>query len=332
MLVAADESGDFTSIQEALDKLPENNQEVVEIRIKNGIYKEKLHIQKNFVTIIGESAAETILTYDDYAKKKFRNGEKYNTFNSYSIFIGADNFCAENITFENCSGPGQVVGQAVATYVDGDRVSFKNCRFLGHQDTLFTGPLPPHPLKRGDFGGPRDSELRRYLRQYYECCYIEGDVDFIFGSATAVFNKCEIFSKNRFSDQDDNLNSQNSVHGWITAASTPEDVEFGYVFVNCKLSSDAPPKTVFLGRPWRNYAKTTFINCIMGEHIKAEGWDNWNKPESEKTTAYCEYNSTGAGASDGSRVEWSKTLSSKEAQKYEISNVLYGTDGWSPEL
>jgi len=325
MLVAADGSGDFIRIQEAIDKIPENNQEIVEIHIKNGIYKEKLHIEKNFVTLIGQSPEKTILTYEDFAQKKFPNGEKYNTFNSYSIFIGADNFFAKNITIENSSGPGEIFGQAVAAYVDGDRVSFKNCKFLGYQDTLFTGPLPPYPLERGSFGGPSDNKVRRSLRQYYEGCYIEGDVDFIFGSATAVFNKCEIFSKNPYM-------SQNSVHGWITAASTPENVEFGYVFTNCKFSSNAPPKTVFLGRPWRNYAKIAFINCNMGEHIKVQGWDNWNKPESEKTTVYCEYNSTGAGASDDSRVEWSKILSSKASERYKIYNVLSGTDGWNPEL
>lgn len=331
MIVASDGSGDFTSIQEAVGRVPEGNKEIVKIYIKNGVYKEKLHIEKNFITLIGQNAKKTILTYDDYAKKKYVNGEKYNTFNSASVFIGGDNFFAQDITFENSAGTGDVVGQAVAAYVDGDRVAFKNCRFLGNQDTLFTGPLPPHPLERGSFGGPRDSDPRRCGRQYYEGCYIEGDIDFIFGSATAVFNKCEIFSKKRSGEQSSNLNSTRDVNGWITAASTPKDVEIGYVFIDCKLNSDAPAKTVYLGRPWRNYAKTAFINCFMGEHIIADGWDNWNKTESEKTTVYCEYNSQGVGASNADRVKWSKILSSKEAQRYDILNVLAGIDGWDPE-
>jgi len=331
MIVAADGSGDFTRIQEAIDKIPLGNKQIVKIYIKNGIYKEKVHIEKNFVTLIGQSLEKTILTYDDYAKKKYVNGEKYNTFNSSSVFIGGDNFFAQDITFENSAGTGDIVGQAVAAYVDGDRVAFKNCRFLGNQDTLFTGPLPPYPLERGNFGGPRDSDSRRCGRQYYEGCYIEGDIDFIFGSATAVFNKCEIFSKKRICAQSSNLNSQKSVNGWITAASTPKDVEIGYVFIDCKLISDAPASTVYLGRPWRNYAKTAFINCFMGEHIIADGWDNWNKPESELTTVYCEYNSSGAGESNDNRVKWSKILSDKEAQRYEIFNVLESSDGWNPE-
>lgn len=320
MIVAKDGSGDFINLQDAIDSIPEGNTERTKIYIKKGIYKEKVTINKPFVTLIGESLMETILTFDDYARKLFPNGEKYNTFNSYSIFIGGDDFTAENLTFENSAGSGKIVGQALAAYIDADRVKFINCRFLGCQDTIFTGPLPPNPIERNTFGGPREGFERRMGRQYFEDCYIRGDVDFIFGSATAVFNRCEIFSNNR----------NEEVNGYITAASTPEGEKYGYVFIDCKLTSDAAPNTVYLGRPWRDYAKTVFINCWMGDHIKTEGWHNWNKPNAEINTFYAEYKSYGPGAATDKRVAWAKILSDEEAKLYSVEKVLSGKDGWTP--
>lgn len=322
IIVSKDASGQFTTIQSAIDSISENNSEKIEIYIKNGVYKEKISILKPFVTLIGEDKNQTIITYDDYAKKVFPTGELYRTFNSYSIFIEADNFTAKNITFENSAGSGEIVGQAVAVYVEGDRAKFKNCRLLGNQDTLFTGPLPPKPIEGNNFGGPMDGKERIVGRQYYEECYIEGDIDFIFGSATAVFNKCEIFSKNKSCD----------INGYVTAASTEEGKEFGYVFIDCKLTSNAKADSVYLGRPWRDYAKTAFINCYMGEHIRKEGWHSWNKPNAEKGTNYVEYNSYGPGASDTTRISWTHILTSEEAEKYKISTILCGNDNWNLEL
>lgn len=307
IIVAADGSGHFTSVQEAVDQIPDDNKERVIIYIKNGIYKEKLHINKPFVKLLGEDPEKTILTYDDAARKLLDNGEEMGTFRSYSTFIGGDDFIAENITFENSAGRGDLVGQALAIYVKGDRAVFRNCRFLGHQDTLFTGPLPGEAATVSS-------------RQYYERCTIVGDVDFIFGSATAVFNQCEIISLDRNKD----------VNGYITAASTPADKEYGYVFLDCKLTSDAAPNTVYLGRPWRPYSNVCFINCWMGEHIKAEGWHNWGKEENEKTARYYEYNSSGPGGNMEQRVSWSKILTDEEAKKYTISQILSGDDGWNP--
>ncbi|NQX66973.1 pectin methylesterase [Paenibacillus alba] len=322
MIVAADGTGDFTRIQDAIDRIPANNQEEAIIYIKKGIYREKLNIEIPNISLFGESAQETIITFDDYAKKTYGNGELYHTFNSYTVFIGANRFTADNLTFENSAGKGEVVGQAVAAYVDGDRVVFRNCRFLGNQDTLFTGPLPEVPLDRSTFGGPREGAPRLYGRHYYDRCYIEGDIDFIFGSATAVFNDCEIFSKKRDSHAD--------THGWITAASTPEGAKYGYVFLNCKLIGDAPPQSVYLGRPWRIYAKTAFIHCWMGAHIQAEGWNNWNKPESEQTSFYCEYNNSGPGYAKDKRVSWAAILTDEQAANFTVSSVLAGQDGWNP--
>lgn len=322
MLVALDGSGDFNNLQDAINSIPEANSERVVINIKNGVYKQKVNITKPFITLLGEDAEKTILTFDDAANKLFPSGEKMNTFNSYTVFIAGDDFIAENITFENAAGDGRVVGQAVAAYVDGDRAQFKNCKFIANQDTIFTGPLPPKPIDRGTFGGPREGQERRNSRQYYENCFIRGDVDFIFGSATAVFNKCEIFSNNR----------NEKVNGYVTAASTPEGNDFGYVFFDCKLISDAPAHTVYLGRPWRDFAKTAFINCYMGEHIISEGWHNWKKVQAEKLTSYVEYKSYGPGAANDKRVPWSKILTDEEVKKYNISNIFSGSDSWVPNI
>jgi pectinesterase len=321
MKVSKIEASAFKTIQEAIDVIPENNTERIIINIEKGVYKEKLCINKPFVTLLGDSEKETIITFDDNAHKVFPSGEKYGTFNSYTTIITGDNFSAENITFENSSGDGRKVGQALAVYLDADKVSFKNCRFLGCQDTIFTAPLPPSPMKGNLFGSPRDFEEKRVVRQYFENCYICGDVDFIFGSATAVFNKCEIYSNDRHEDN----------NGYITAASTPEGERYGYVFIDCKLTSDAAAETVYLGRPWRDYAKTVFINTYMGAHIKSEGWHNWNKENAERNTFYAEYNSFGPGASKEKRVKWAKLLTKEEVKEYSIENVLKGNDGWNPK-
>lgn len=325
MIVAADGSGDFRSLQEAVNTIPPGNKKNITIHIKNGVYKEKVKIDKPFIHLIGENALSTILTFDDHAKKLLPNGEPMNTFNSYTIYIGGHDFTAENLTFENSSGDGRIVGQAIAAYVDADRAAFKNCRFLGCQDTLFTGPLPKNPTPLGlnlihPTLGSGEEEYTGEVRQYYENCLIRGDIDFIFGSATAVFNNCEIFVNDR----------QERINGYITAASTSPRQPFGYVFLNCKLTGDAGPRSVYLGRPWRDYAKVAFVNCIMGEQIIPEGWHNWDKPEREKTVNFVEALSQGPGANESARVKWSKILSLEEAEKYTIANILSGTDSWDP--
>lgn len=292
-VVAKDGSGDFETVQEAIDAVPDLRAKETVVFIKNGIYKEKLILPttKTNVTFIGEDKNKTILTYDDYASKKNRFGEEMGTSGSSSFFIYGEGFTAKNITFENSSGP---VGQAVAARIDGDKVTFENCRFLGFQDTLY-----PHGENS---------------RQYYKDCYIEGTTDFIFGWSTAVFQNCEIYSKKGGS--------------YITAASTIENKPYGFVFIDCKLTGDAPENSVFLGRPWRPYAKTVFIDCFMGKHVKKEGWHNWNKPDAEKTAFYAEYNSSGPGASAKQRVNWSHQLSKSGIDNYSLEKIL---DGWNPE-
>ncbi|MEG0578879.1 MAG: pectinesterase family protein [Niameybacter sp.] len=322
MRVAKDGSGEFTTIQEAIDSIPVDNKEQVIIHIGEGIYKEKLKIEKPFISLVGADATGTLLTYDDGAHTTFENGESYGTFNSYSVYIGENDFTATHITFENAAGSGDIAGQALAVYVDADRIHFKACRFLGCQDTIFTGPLPPTPIKPGSFKGPKEDAPRVNGRQFYEHCYIEGDVDFIFGSATAMFYGCEIFSKNR----------NQEVNGYITAPSTPEGQPYGYVFEKCKLTSDCEAETVYLGRPWRDYGQTTFINCEMGAHIKREGWHNWGKASAEENARFQEYKSIGPGAQLSERVKWARILTDEEITTYSKEKVLSGEDGWYPTL
>ena len=292
-VVAEDGSGDFKTVQEAINAVPDFRKKVTTIFIKNGIYKKKLILPatKNLVKFIGESVDSTILTYDDYAAKKNIFGEDIGTSGSSSFFIFGNDFTAENITFENSSGP---VGQAVAVRIEGDRAEFVNCRFLGFQDTLY-----PHGKES---------------RQYYFNCYIEGTVDFIFGWSTTVFDSCEIFCKKD--------------GGYITAASTDKSSKYGFVFIKCNITGDAPDSSFYLGRPWRSYSNVVFLRCKLPSLIKPEGWNNWGNPENEKTAFYGEYKNTGFGYQPAKRVNWSHELNDKEADKYTIKNIF---GDWIPE-
>ncbi len=292
LVVAQDGSGDFRTVQEAINAVPDFRKKGTTIFIKSGVYKEKLTLStsKTFVTFIGEDAAKTILTYDDYASKKNRFGEEMGTTSSASFFVFGSDFTAQNITFQNSAGS---VGQAVAVRIEGDRAVFKNCRFLGFQDTLYT------------FGDRS--------RQYYKDCYIEGTVDFIFGWSTAVFENCQIFCKKE---------------GYVTAASTPQTSKYGYVFLRCHITGDAPEGSFYLGRPWRPYARTIFIECKLDKVIKPAGWDNWGKAENEKTAFYAEYKNTGPGYQPKERVNWSHQLTDAEAQEYTLANIF---GDWNPE-
>jgi len=294
-VVAQDGSGDFMTVQDAVNAVPANRSRRTTILIRKGTYKERIIIPETQTNIsfIGEGDAETILTFDNYSSKKNILGENFGTFGSSSLFIYANGFEAENITFENSAGN---VGQAVAVMVAGDKVAFRHCRFLGNQDTLYT--------------------WGKTSRQYYEDCYIEGTVDFIFGPSTCVFNRCEIRAKRS--------------GAYLTAASTLEGTPNGYVFIHCKLTGNEGVDKVFLGRPWRPFAQAVWINCELGAHILPEGWNNWNKPEAEKTTFYAEYGSTGPGANDAARVSWAHKLKPKKAAGYTIEKVLGGADHWNP--
>ena len=293
LVVAADGSGNFKTVQQAINAVPDSSKDITVIYIKNGIYKEKLRLPatKLNVSIVGEDRDKTILTYDDYHARKDSTGKEIGTSGSASFYIYGSGFSAENITFENSAGV--AAGQAVALWVAGDRSYFKNCRLLGFQDTLYTF-------------GPGS-------RQFYDDCYIEGTVDFIFGAATAWFQNCEIYCKQG--------------GGFITAASTPQNVKYGYVFKNCRIKGNAPNQSFYLGRPWRPYARVAYLNCELGTQIIPGGWDFWRNEANKSTAYYAEYNNKGAGFKPAERVLWSHQLTDDEAAQYTIDNVL---SDWNP--
>lgn len=290
-VVAKDGSGDFFTVQEAVNAAPDYcKQDETTIYIKDGVYEEKVTIptNKQRLHLIGQSAENTVITWSDFAQKIGPTGYEMGTSATSTVFLYASDFLAENLTIENAAGEGKSIGQACAITVDGDRVAFVNCRFVANQDTIYTYGKGQH--------------------QYFKGCWIEGTTDFIFGASTCWFEDCTILSKK---------------NSYVTAASTPEREEFGYVFNNCRLIHDENTDKVYLGRPWRSFAKTVFINCELGDHILKEGWHNWGKPYAERTTFYAEYGSKGPGAaSKKERVKWSHQLKDKDLGKYTPENVL----------
>lgn len=290
--VAQDGTGTYKTVQAALDAVPLNNKKEFIIFIKDGIYKEKLHLDssKSRVTLIGENKFSTVFTYDDHTGKVSPKGDTINTRTSASFVVKGDNFSAQNITFQNSAG--FTAGQAVGLEIQGDKAMIKNCRIVGNQDILFT-----------------NSEKSR---QYYENCYIEGTTDFIFGAATVWFERCHIHSKK---------------NSHVTAASTPKEHSFGYVFHDCVLTGDTTLNKVSLGRPWRPYASLTYLHCYIGKHIMPEGWAAWNNTESYKTARYAEYRNYGPGANKALRVAWSHQVTDEERRQYTIKNVFVN---WNP--
>ncbi len=300
MIVAKDGSGDFVSISEALSSAEPREK----ITVLPGIYNERVEILKPGITIEGQSAENTILTSAYYARMKTEDGEKLGTFRTYTMLANADRFTCRNMTIANTAGFGSKVGQAVAVYAEGDGILFEDCRILGHQDTLFTGPLPFKEIEKGGFRGPTEFAPRIPGRQLYRRCYIEGEVDFIFGSACAVFDECELFS----------LNCGREVNGYVTAASTYKGEKYGYIFRNCRFTSDCPSGTVYLGRPWRNHAQTVLLNCELGAHINPAAFHDWDKAEARGTVNYGLYGCYGDGFRRDCLAPFVKILSDDEAR------------------
>lgn len=308
--VAKDNSGDFNSIQQAVDSIPAGTPET--IYIKKGIYKERVEVRKNNISFVGESTDDTIITESYYARMIMPDGSKRGTFRSYTFFVYADNFTASNLTFENAAGFGDEFGQAIAVYAEGDNITFRNCKILGHQDTLFTCPLPMKEKQPGGFTGPTIDGIRRVVHQLYEDCYIAGEIDFIFGSATAYFKNCTLFA----------LNRNQEINAFYTAPSTYEGQAFGYVFESCTFTGNCPPKSVALSRPWRIHAKTVLLNCSYSDQIIDEGFTDWNKPESHETVYYAEYNGHGEGFKPEKRAAYVHQLNESEAALYTLENVM----------
>jgi pectinesterase len=296
IIVAADGSGDFKAVQEAVDSVPSNNDHRVVIEVRPGTYKQVVTIpkEKPQISLIGTDADHTILAFDNFAQRKGPDGKEFGTRRSGSTFISGADFVAENITFQNDAGP---VGQAVALFVNADRCVFRHCRMVGWQDTLYANAN----------------------RQYFEDCCISGHVDYIFGSSICWFERCELRCRRG---------------GSIMAASTPQDAAFGYVFNHCKITKgdedDVPAASTILGRPWRPYSAVTFLETEMADVVEPRGWDNWGKTDNEKTARYAEYKSTGPGANPENRVKWSQQLTDDQAKAITVQKVLGGKDNWDP--
>jgi pectinesterase len=293
-VAAADGSGQFTSVQAAINAAPQLSppSPLWIIRVKPGVYRERVYVQreKRLVRLVGDDPERTEIAFDLYANVAGPDGKPIGTFLTPTVWIDADDFGIENMTIANTAGP---KGQALALRVDGDRVVFKNCRFLGWQDTIL-----------GNRG-----------RHYFEGCTIAGAVDFIFGAATEFYESCRIRCLG---------------DGYITAASTPAGEPFGFVFANCEITGDNPSVRTYLGRPWRDFASVTFLNTRMTQVVRPSGWHNWDRPAREKTARYAEFGSTGAGADPSGRAPWSRPLSAAEAGAITPGRVLAGADGWKP--
>lgn len=296
LFVARDGTAEFRNVNEAIEVCRAFMEYHKVIYVKKGTYKEKVIIPSwlSNIEICGEDRDQTIITYDDHANIFFPpTGKGMGTFRTYTLKIEGSDITLKNITIENNAAK---LGQAVALHTEGDRLVFVNCRFLGNQDTIYTGT--------GN------------TRLYFNGCYIEGTTDFIFGPSTAWFENCQIHSK---------------ANSYVTAASTPADVPYGYVFYHCQLTADEGIDKVYLGRPWRPYAYTLFMECELGKHILAAGWENWRNPANEKTARYSEYDNTGEGSNPKARVKWSRQLTSKEAKAITIYKVFRQETSWIPD-
>jgi len=281
--------GNFRNISEAIEAIRAFDPDhIVTVFIREGVYKEKIVVPTwlTRVNFVGENAERCIINFDDHANIAFAGGKdgKLGTFRTYTMLVQGNDIRLENLTIENSALP---LGQAVALHLEGDRITLRNCRLLGNQDTFYGG--------------------REGCRQYFENCYIEGTTDFLFGPSTCWFENCVIFCKK---------------NSYITAASTPQNVRYGFVFNNCEIRLAPGVTKVLLGRPWRPYAMTAFLHCTLPEGIVPAGWDNWRSVENEKTARYSEYGNKGAGAATNTRVAWAKMLTAKEAAEITLKNVM----------
>lgn len=289
IVVSRDGTGNFRTLQEAIESARAFMDYTVTIYVRNGVYKEKVIVPSwvENIDIIGEDRDKTIITYDDHA-----NINKMGTFRTYTVKVEGSDITFKNLTIENNAAQ---LGQAVALHTEGDRLKFINCRILGNQDTIYTGA--------------------KFTRLYFKDCYIDGTTDFIFGPSTALFEDCIIHSKR---------------NSYVTAASTPKEAKYGYVFKHCKLTAEPGVDKVYLGRPWRPYAYTLFIECELGKHIVSAGWHNWGKQSNEETARYMEYKNTGEGANASERVAWSKQLIKKEAEAVTVDVIFRTQSNWNP--
>lgn len=322
--VVAHEGGDFTSIQAAVDAVPQGGRSPVIILVRMEEFHERVIVNKDNLRIIGEARDRTILTNSGCAKDLDENGNEKGTFLSYTMLITGRNVEVENITIRNDAGDGHDVGQALAVYAAGDRGVFRNVKMIAHQDTLFCGPVNdkvkrdalPHDIAAGVTVDNLGNCPYVYGRQYFEDCFIQGDVDFIFGPYRCWFERCTLM--------------MNARGGIYTAANTPEESPYGFVFRNCLLTGECEPGKAVLGRPWRAFARTVFINCEMDEHVSPQGFADW-VGGAPVTNRYAEFGTSGARADQSARHPAQKRMTAQEAAYYTIAEVLGGYDGWNPQ-
>lgn len=287
LVVAQDGSGDFFTLTEAVAAIPDFGRDTTRVTICAGVYREKISIPATKRNVQLSGRGEVRITWDDYASRNGFTGKALGTSGSSTVYFGGEGWTVTGITFENTAGR---VGQAVAVQCLATDLHFLRCRFLGDQDTLYLYGM-----------GNRDGEtISCNACITFTDCYIEGTTDFIFGSASALFRRCEIRSK---------------ADSYITAASTCRGQACGLIFEACRLTAAPGVTKCYLGRPWRPYAQTVFIDCEIGAHILPAGWHDWAKPAARKTAFYAEYGSRGAGADTAQRVPWARRLTEKQARQ-----------------
>lgn len=321
-IIAKDGSGDFTSIQAAIDAVPMTHRAPAILLVRMDEYHEKVIVNKDNIRIIGEARDRTVITNSGCAKDLDAEGHEKGTFLSYTFLVTGDNVEVENLTIRNDAGDGREVGQAVAVYAAGDRGVWRNVRMIGSQDTLFCGPtMPkvardalPHVIPEGVIS-VGDCPLVMN-RQYFEDCFIQGDVDFIFGPYRCWFERCTLY--------------MNARGGLYTAANTPEQSPYGLVFHRCRLTGECEPGQAYLGRPWRPFARTVFLCCDMDEHVSPEGFQDW-QGGAPVTERYAEYGTAGVRADQSTRHPRQKRMTDEEAALYTIREVLGGYDNWNPQ-
>ena len=322
-IVARDGSGDYTSVQAAVDAMPISSRIPNIILLRMDEYHERVIVDKSNLRIVGEARDRTVITHSACAKDPNPDGSERGTFLSFTMIVTGDDVELENLTIRNDAGDGRVAGQAVALYAAGDRNMFRNCRLIAHQDTLFTGPLMEKVVR--DIGG-RSGRAQivesvgdcppTFARQYYEGCFIQGDVDFIFGPYRCWFEKCTLY--------------MNARGGLYTAANTPEAQPFGYVFHKCRLTGECAEGQAFLGRPWRKFSRTVFLACEMDEHVSPQGFSDWDA-EKPVTWRYGEWGTTGVRSDLAARHPAQKRISPEEAEAITLEAVIGGGDLWRPD-
>lgn len=304
------------ALQKAIDALPDDGTPAI-LTLAPGEYREKAELRRANTAIEGAGASSTRIVWDDAATAIHPDGRKRGTFRTYTLLVLADGCSLRGLTIENAARPRESVGQCIALFAEGDHFLCEDCTLLSAQDTLYTGPLPPREVITGGFLGPTQLLPRRPQRHTYRRCTIQGDVDFIFGGAAAWFEDCDIVSINAYDDG-------RVPSGYAAAASTPEGQKYGYVFDRCRFlaGENVPDRCMYLGRPWREHAKTVLLHCHIGPHIKPEGWDDWGKLDFHQLGFYAEYGCTGPGSNLSARAAFSRALTDAEAAQITYADFL----------